>query len=273
MSKRIKPNIRLLDGVTGPSYHVTKRIQSTIVNKSFSTLEEAENFIKELTLNAKKRDHDYPLDVIDMLFGDDDSIDIDYIENNFDKNLESVLETLREREARMFRKIWKDGYILEAVAQQEGVTKERVRQIVAKAGRRLRHPARLRVLRYGKEVMELQDDITKLTMELYQKKLELIHQIENPELITLTEEDKLESIKVEALEFSVRTYHCLKRAGINKLVDLLTKTEEDIMRLRNMGRKSLKEIVDKLSDMNLSLKRFDTVKMVVENEANKHIQD
>lgn len=267
MSKRIKPNIRLIDGVTGPSYHVTKRIQGTIVNKSFSTLEEAEQFIKELTLNAKKRNHNYPLDVIDILFGDDDSIDINYIENNFDENLEFVLGTLREREAKLFRKIWKDGYILEAVAQQEGVTKERVRQIVAKAERRLRHPTRLRVLRYGKEVMELQDDITKLTMELYQKKQELIHQINNPHLITLSKEDKLESIKLEELELSVRSYNCLRRAGINKLVDLLTKTEEDIMRLRNMGRKSLKEITEKLSDMNLSLKGFGTVKMVVEDEA------
>ena len=58
---------------------------------------------------------------------------------------------------------------------------------------------------------------------------------------------------IEDLDFSVRTYNCLKRANINTVADLLAKTEEDMMKVRNMGKKSLEEVVLKLDEMGLSL--------------------
>ena len=58
---------------------------------------------------------------------------------------------------------------------------------------------------------------------------------------------------IEKLEFSVRSYNCLKRAGIETLRDLVSKSEEDLMTVRSMGRKSLEEIVEKLSKMGFSL--------------------
>ena len=58
---------------------------------------------------------------------------------------------------------------------------------------------------------------------------------------------------IEKLEFSVRSYNCLKRAGIETLRDLVSKSEEDLMTVRSMGRKSLDEIVEKLSKMGFSL--------------------
>ena len=55
------------------------------------------------------------------------------------------------------------------------------------------------------------------------------------------------------MDFSVRSYNCLKRAGIETLRDLVSKSEEDLMAVRSMGRKSLEEIVEKLSKMGFSL--------------------
>lgn len=58
---------------------------------------------------------------------------------------------------------------------------------------------------------------------------------------------------IEDLDFSVRTYNCLKRAAINSVGDLVARTEDDMMKVRNLGKKSLEEVVLKLEDMGLSL--------------------
>ena len=58
---------------------------------------------------------------------------------------------------------------------------------------------------------------------------------------------------IDELELSVRSYNCLKRAGINTVEDLCLKTMDDLMKVRNMGRKSLDEILNKLESMGLHL--------------------
>ena len=60
---------------------------------------------------------------------------------------------------------------------------------------------------------------------------------------------------IEELDLSVRSYNCLKRAGIHNLRELIEKTEEDMMKVRNLGKKSLKEVKVKLEDLGLSLAR------------------
>lgn len=66
-----------------------------------------------------------------------------------------------------------------------------------------------------------------------------------------TDNQKLEK-PIEELDLSVRSFNCLKRAGINTLAELTKKTEEEMMRVRNLGRKSLKEVKDKLEELGLS---------------------
>ena len=58
---------------------------------------------------------------------------------------------------------------------------------------------------------------------------------------------------IEELDLSVRSFNCLKRAGINTVEELISKTEADMMKVRNLGRKSLDEVVSKLAAMDLSL--------------------
>ena len=74
-------------------------------------------------------------------------------------------------------------------------------------------------------------------------------------MIEKTEDPKVKALEtsIEDLDFSVRAYNCLKRAGIHTLLDLVNKSESDMMKIRNLGKKSLKEVLDKIRDMGLIL--------------------
>lgn len=65
--------------------------------------------------------------------------------------------------------------------------------------------------------------------------------------------EKVLEMSIEELDLSVRSYNCLKRAGINTVEDLANKTEEDMMKVRNLGRKSLEEVLNKMADLGLAL--------------------
>lgn len=69
--------------------------------------------------------------------------------------------------------------------------------------------------------------------------------------------DRLMEMTIEELDLSVRSYNCLKRAGINTIGELTRKTEEDMMKVRNLGKKSLQEVKDKLGALGLSLRESD----------------
>ncbi len=71
------------------------------------------------------------------------------------------------------------------------------------------------------------------------------------------EENKYENTSIEELDLSVRSLNCLKRAGINTVIELSEKTEEDMMKVKNLGKKSLKEIKDKLAEIGLSFKDYE----------------
>ena len=73
-----------------------------------------------------------------------------------------------------------------------------------------------------------------------------------------TQRDKVLELTIEELDLSVRSFNCLKRANINTVEDLISKTEDEMMKVRNLGRKSLEEVVNKLSMMGLSLASEET---------------
>ena len=78
-------------------------------------------------------------------------------------------------------------------------------------------------------------------------------------MIEKTEDPKVKALEtsIEDLDFSVRAYNCLKRAGIHTLQDLVNKSEGDMMKIRNLGKKSLKEVLDRIKDMGLTLRDED----------------
>jgi DNA-directed RNA polymerase subunit alpha len=72
-----------------------------------------------------------------------------------------------------------------------------------------------------------------------------------------SENGKVLETTIEELDLSVRSFNCLKRAGINTVENLINKSEEDMMKVRNLGRKSLEEVIAKLASLNLSLRSED----------------
>ena len=73
------------------------------------------------------------------------------------------------------------------------------------------------------------------------------------------EKEKVLEMNIDELELSVRSYNCLKRAGINTVEELINKSPEDMMKVRNLGKKSLEEVLDKLKELNLQLKQGEEV--------------
>ena len=70
----------------------------------------------------------------------------------------------------------------------------------------------------------------------------------------MVEKEKVLEMTIEELDLSVRSYNCLKRAGINTVEELANKSEDDMMKVRNLGKKSLEEVIQKLEELGLGLK-------------------
>lgn len=73
----------------------------------------------------------------------------------------------------------------------------------------------------------------------------------------ISKRDRLLETLIEDLEFSVRSYNCLKRAGMNTIADIIFKTEHDMIKVRNLGKKSLDEVIKKVADLGLEFKKSD----------------
>ncbi|HLR35628.1 MAG TPA: DNA-directed RNA polymerase subunit alpha [Tissierellales bacterium] len=108
------------------------------------------------------------------------------------------------------------------------------------------------------------DEATSLGSKILTEHLNLFigltDHVEDVEIMVEKEEDKKEKVlemAVEELDLSVRSYNCLKRAGIDTVEELIQRTEEDMMKVRNLGKKSLEEVQSKLAELDLSLKKND----------------
>lgn len=98
----------------------------------------------------------------------------------------------------------------------------------------------------------------KIMNELLLLFVDLSEEAKNTDIIVEKEENQKEKVlemTIEELDLSVRSYNCLKRAGINTVEDLSNKSEEDMMKVRNLGRKSLEEVINKLLGLGLCLKK------------------
>lgn len=106
----------------------------------------------------------------------------------------------------------------------------------------------------AKEIISL---ASKLLVDHVNLFVELVENMANTSLLVSREEDKVHKLMVmsiEDMDLSVRSYNCLKRAGINTVEDLIKKTEEDMLKVKNLGRKSLDEVIHKLESLGLGLK-------------------
>lgn len=108
------------------------------------------------------------------------------------------------------------------------------------------------------------DEATSLAAKVLSEHLALFinltDSVSSVEIMVEKEEDKKEKIlemSIEELDLSVRSFNCLKRANINTVDELVRRSEEDMMKVRNLGRKSLEEVAQKLAALGMSLRRND----------------
>lgn len=162
------------------------------------------------------------------------------------ENLSYVLKetmTDREREVIYFR--FYSGMTLDALAKRYNLTKERIRQIVQKAIRKLHHPTRIKLIFEGKDIY---DEMEKMRHDLNLAKVNLASDLSNlnikrAKIREITEiQDAIDGLKINEMDLSVRTYNCLMRAGIRCAHDLEMMTTDEVIKIRNLGRRSFNEL-------------------------------
>lgn len=184
-----------------------------------------------------------------------------------------------------------EWYSLQQVGETFNLSRERIRQVENKALRKMRHPSFSRNIR-PKYIINKEEEISG-TEESPIKEI-IISGLKN-HIFTLKEDKIIESILrrnditicrgsnrngslhyIDDYELSVRTYNCLKRAGIDTLEAVASKNYEEMCKVRNLGRKSLEEILDVIRDNNIAFSTdwseyMHTTKKTSHNATNKYI--
>ena len=194
---------------------------------------------------------EYPYHLIEKL-------DLDPCEcfEHFNERLEFLLtkSVITYREEKIIRLYYIDGKTFEEIGKEFGTTRERIRQIEAKAIKKLKLFRNYFYMGKWCVMEELAKEEYKKNLETqksywkYESAKQYIFQYESGVSLPIREQ------KIENLDLSMRSYNCLKRAGIRTIGDLLNFTYNDLFKIRNLGRKSMKEVLDKIHDLGLVFK-------------------
>lgn len=177
----------------------------------------------------------WPFKVMNATFGDKFA----YLQANIPGICEA-LNSLSDREKEIIILRFRDDLTLEKIGNHFGINRERVRQIIAKALRKLRHPTRSKLM-----IAVSKADYADIEKSLGYAEASINKlQADEPTRHVL-------ELPIESLNLSVRAYNCLARAGFNYVADLSVRTMSDLMKVRNLGRKSLEEILQKLEDIGI----------------------
>ena len=272
------------DGSESITYIVTSSIKingERTKQQSFSSLEDARAYRSLIDNQRKIRNfekvesistgNEYPENICrDLKITIDNYPDLyDDIVESFDKRF-SELNVYTNREMMIFNLRYKNYYTLGQIANEIGITTERVRQILAKAVRKLMKPNVFNHLVEHETKLEMlnAEETSRIRAELKKEMslevaMDIVAEKFGFESKEALEEclnnggrfgnDKLD-MPIEELDLCVREYNCLKRASINTVGELISLSIEDLMRIRNLGRKSLRGIVEKVHNLGLSFK-------------------
>lgn len=198
---------------------------------------------------------DYPYNLLCIVLGEEPET----LAPDFDASVEYVLSTtLTEKESSIIRQRYKDGLTYAECGKILGVTRERIRQIESKAIRKLRYPSRLKFLCLGvlgviKEVkMERAEHYGLVISECMQKVMDAIN------INGKVTADEKPDLELDELELSVRSYNCLRRAGVNRVSDIIRMDYDQLTKLRNMGKKSHDEIIAVLKELGYTTSHLET---------------
>ena len=181
--------------------------------------------------------------------------------------LDAAMNTLTERERVGVLLMYRDGKTLDDIGLVFGVTRERVRQIVAKAVRKLRHPSRSKLIRNGLKGYERLNEIARKEYELAKREqaiAELEKELAWREQKIIDKENELNievdlsqkpatgvlAMELWEMDLSVRSFNVLARAGCKTLGDVVALAKSgNLLNVRNCGRKSVKEIQAKIKEL------------------------
>ena len=183
------------------------------------------------------------------LIADIDNIPVSKEKYAYDveRGVEVAISTLTHREAKIIKLRYEENKALKAIAEQYEISVERVRQILAKALRKMRHPSRTKYIKLGLNGY-IDSQYKKGYKDGYTKGLNDAknHKDEMGNRDTFLEKS------IESVELSIRAYNCLKQAGVDTINDLLNFNDiESIYKIRNLGRKSAIEIAKKLYELGI----------------------
>ena len=234
----------------------------------FSTIPGVKEDVTEIILNLKKlaiRSHSDEADII---------CDVDIEICNKDLHIATL-----EENAVLDMEMWIDrgrGYVSAEQNKKEDapiavIPVDSIYTPVRKANFRVENTRVGQVTDYDRLILEIWTDGSispeegvsigaKIMQEHLNLFIELTDLTSSFEIMVEKEEDQKEKnleMTIEELELSVRSFNCLKRASINTVEELTLKTEEEMMKVRNLGRKSLEEVKNKLNDLGLGLRPSD----------------
>lgn len=207
--------------------------------------------------------------------------DMDWINENFtlpsdaEETLNHVILQLKDREQKVIKLYYFEEMTLEETGKELNITRDRARQIIAKALRKLRNPTRSNILCEGLEKHEdmiaakvqIEKETTEKYLREYREQLESEQKKQQTPVILLDE-------KIEELNLSIRSYNCLRRFGIYTIKEIFIKTNEELRCIRNLGRKSVDEIKEKVTKYlyahNLSLEDMIAMKEQLRKETLKY---
>lgn len=163
-----------------------------------------------------------------------------------------IQKTLTEREGRVLDMRYKRYMTMAAIGEEYGLRADRIRQIEAKAVRKLRHPSRSRYILMGMEgyINYLRDTAVDERLREYKKEIISLEKKIAELTDTEYEEEKneLENAPLAELDLSVRTFNILYRAGYSTVKELLDADAEKIVSLPNLGLKNFSDLIDVLSE-------------------------
>ncbi len=215
----------------------------------------------DLSIRENDMDAPWPNNLIDHICLEPMNI---IIEGDYEDGLNYALSTLKEPEREFLIYYYRDGYTLAKIGEICGKTRERVRQIIAKGLRKLRHPARRKYIIYGLKGADMVEEakILKSQIEINNKVIE-----KQTELINRQEEKlmngcynakdrnelaicmRMDATSIDELNLGVRAYNCMRRQGCETVMDVIKRLRAgEIHTIRNLGKKSAAEVVNRIND-------------------------
>lgn len=156
--------------------------------------------------------------------------------DDYKEAIEIVLSQIDERQKQIILLRYKKHMTLEQCGFTMGISRERSRQLVAKALRRLRHPSRAKILGYGTSGYKAK----------MQEREANLNEFKNGNF------DLIGELLVDDLDLPIRAYNCLKRAGSNTIKDVAEIVSSGkLLKVRNLGQKTFEEIVQRLIDFGI----------------------